>query len=97
MAFGTSLMADIRSLWSDMSIDDMHKLAAIFASIADEFDTCDCLGFEINHTAAMDQILCAQSRKIYFCRIYGLLLQNFDFAIDKYYLTWYNIITKRNK
>lgn len=59
MAFGTSLMADIRSLWSDMSIDDMHKLAAIFASIADEFDTCDCLGFEINHTAAMDQILCA--------------------------------------
>ena len=59
MAFGTSLMADIRSLWSDMSIDDMRKLAAIFVSIADEFDTCDCLGFEINHTAAMDQILCA--------------------------------------
>lgn len=59
MTFGTSLMADVRSLWSDMSIDDMHKLTAIFASIADEFDTCDCLGFEINHTAAMDQILCA--------------------------------------
>ena len=59
MAFGTSLMADIRSLWSDMSIDDMNMLATIFASIADEFDTCDCLGFEINHTAAMDQILCA--------------------------------------